>query len=225
MSSDMEDSTRLTDLSDHRQHHYHHHHHHHHHRERTPVDEFCDDECSTDSGCSSSGSTDSGERLSRRGSNERPGRSGRLPRSHYVERLRATGRSTRSQDRGSSGVHCSTECTWSLTEDVRSLSRGGVSPSSYSSSPSDAHSDSDSLKKPSTAEMLRRAFQSLKITSSKWDSTKEKKHAKSPKRILRSPVPYVYVRGLSGLPTQRVPRNGLQPMQPCSCQDLIGLYL
>ncbi|XP_025162849.1 protein doublesex [Harpegnathos saltator] len=236
----MEDSTRLSEPSEHRQHHHrhhyhhHHHHHHHHHRGRTPVGEFGDDECSTDSGCSSGGSTGSGERLSRRGSDEWPGRSGRSPRSShcYLERLRASGRSTRSQDRdgggGGSSLQRSSERAWS-PEDVRSLPRGGLSPSPYSSSPSDAHSssDSDSLKRPSTTETLRRAFQSLKINSAKWEgAAKEKKHAKkSPKRILRSPVPYMYVRGLSGLPTLRVPRNGLQQIQPCSCQDLIGLYL
>lgn len=233
MSSDTEDFTQLTDISEHRQHHHRHHHHHnqhnHHQRGRTPVGEIGDDECSTDSGCSSGGSTGSGERLSRRGSGERLSRS-RSPRTFcYLEQLR--GRPTRSQERLSSSAQRSSERTWSLPEDVQDLPRGGVSPpSSYSSSPSDVHSssDSDSLKRTSTAETLRRAFQSLKITSHKWGNSKEKKHAKkSPKRILRSPVSYMYVRGLSGLPTQRVPRNsGLQQqmMQPCSCQDLIGLY-
>ncbi|XP_071578078.1 uncharacterized protein [Temnothorax nylanderi] len=241
MSNDMEESTQLTvdDLNNHRQHHhrYHHHHHHqqqhhhhHHHRGRTPVmGEIGDDECSTDSGCSSGGSTGSGEHLSRRGSGERLCRSSRSSRTHcYPERLR--GRPTRSQERLSTSVQRSSERTWSPPKDVRSLPRGGVSPLSYSSSPSDAHSssDSDSLKRSSTAETLRRAFQNLKITSSKWDSNKEKKHAKkSPKRILRSPVPYIYVRGPSGLPTQRIPRNSAfqqQMIQPSSCQDPIDLY-
>ncbi|XP_011689268.1 PREDICTED: putative DNA helicase INO80 [Wasmannia auropunctata] len=225
----MESAQLTDDLNDHLQHHHrYHYHHHHHHRGRTPVSEIGDDECSTDSGCSSGGSTGSGKRLSRRGSiSERLCRSSRSPRIHcYPERLR--GRPTRSQERLSTSVQRSSERTWSPPEDIRSLHRaGGVSPSSYSSSPSDAHSssDSDSLKRPSTAETLRRAFQSLKITSSKWDSNKEKKHAKkSPKRILRSPVPYIYVRGPSGLPTQRIPRNSSfqqqTAIQPCSYQDL-----
>lgn len=219
MSSDMEDSTRLTDPSDRRLQH-HHRHHYHHHRGRMSVGEIGDDECSTDSGCSSS-STESGKRLSRHGSGERLCRSSRSPRTHcYLDRLRER---ARSQERFSSSVQRSSERTLS-PEDVKSLNRGGVSPSSYSSSPSDVHSssDSDSLK-PSTTETLRRAFQRFKITS----SNKEKKHVKkSPKRILRSPVPYMYVRGLSGLPTQRVPRNsGLpQMMKACSCQDLIEFY-
>lgn len=202
MSSDMEDSTQLTDLSDHRSHHRHHYQHH---RGRTPVSEIGDDECSTDSGCSSSDSTESGKRLSRHGSGERLCRSTRPPRIHcYLERLQE--RAARSQERFSSSVQRSSERTLS-PEDVKSLSCGDGSPSCYSSSPSDAHnsSDSDSLR-PSTTETLRRVFQSFKITSSKGN--KEKKHAKkSPKKILRSPVPYMYVRGLSGLPTQRVPRK------------------
>lgn len=202
----MEDSTRLTDPSD--QHYYHKHRYHHHdHRDRTLVDEFGDDDCSTDSGCSSNSSTGSGEHLSSRNSDERSDRPNRSSRSRcYLERLRADGRSTRSQDRGR--VQRSSERAWS-PKDVRGLSRRDISPSCYFSSPSDAHnnSDSDSLNRYSTTETLRRAFQSLKINSSKWAS-KEKKHAKkSPKRILRSPVPCIYIRGLSGLPTKRVPRN------------------
>ncbi|RLU23463.1 hypothetical protein DMN91_003667 [Ooceraea biroi] len=226
MSSDMKDSTQLTALSDHRQHHHRHHYHHQHQQDKTLVNE---DECSIDSGCSSDDSTGSCERPSRRSSSECLCRSSRSSRRYsYLEQLR--GRSTRSQERFSSSVQRSLERTWSPAEDVRNLSRGSVSPSSYSSSPSDAYSsDSDSFKRFSTTETLRRAFQSLKIASAKSENNKEKKHAKkSPKKILRSPVLYMYVRGPSGLPTQRVPRSsGLQQQTihlPYSCQDLIGLY-
>ncbi|XP_017884482.1 uncharacterized protein LOC108627657 [Ceratina calcarata] len=226
----MEDTTRLTDLEEDR-------------RENQKADvkrrmgpipgpskqEFVDDECSTDSGCSSGGSTGSAERLSRRGSSERLCRSTRSPRTHcYLDRLR--GRPTRSQERlsgvqrSSERVRAKSSRSWS-PGDVRGVPRTSES-LSYSSSPSDAHSstDSDSLKRSSTAETLRRALQTLKI-SSKWEG-KENKHAKkSPKRILRSPVSYTYVRGLSGLPTQRVPRNMAQHLaMPCSCQDPVGLY-
>lgn len=59
---------------------------------------------------------------------------------------------------------------------------------------------------------FRRAFQKLTITRSQSTdglSTKTTKRNKSvtPKRILRSPVTYTYARGMSGLPTQRIPRN------------------
>ncbi|XP_024228006.1 uncharacterized protein LOC117234319 [Bombus vosnesenskii] len=229
----MEDTTRLTDPEDDRR------------RENQKGDgkrrvsptvgpgsskqEFGDDECSTDSGCSSGGSTGSAERLSRRGSSERLCRATRSPRTHcYLDRLR--GRPTRSQERLSSiqrsseRVRAKSSRSWS-PGDVRGVGRTSES-LSYSSSPSDAHSstDSDSLKRSSTADTLRRALQTLKI-SSKWEG-KENKHAKkSPKRILRSPVSYTYVRGLSGLPTQRVPRNMAQQLtMPCSCQDTVGLY-
>ncbi|XP_076183737.1 uncharacterized protein LOC143155181 [Ptiloglossa arizonensis] len=191
--------------------------------------EFGDDECSTDSGCSSGGSTGSAERLSRRGSGERLCRATRLPRTHcYLDRFR--GRPTRSQERLSSAQRSSERVrgkssrSWS-PGDVRGTVRTN-DPHSYSPSPSDAQSssDSESLKKSFTADTLRRAFQTLKIAS-KWEG-KETKHAKkSPKRILRSPVSYTYVRGLSGLPTQRVPRNVAQQLaMPCSCHDSDGLY-
>ncbi|CAL7941488.1 unnamed protein product [Xylocopa violacea] len=192
--------------------------------------EFGDDESSTDSGCSSGGSTGSAERLSRRGSSERLCRATRSPRTHcYLDRLR--GRPTRSQERLSSSVQrCSERVrakssrSWS-PRDVRGVPRTSES-LSYSSSPSDAHSstDSDSLKRSSTADTLRRALQTLKI-SSKWEGKENKHTKKSPKRILRSPVSYTYVRGLSGLPTQRVPRNVAQQFtMPCSCQDPVGRY-
>lgn len=191
--------------------------------------EFGDDECSTDSGCSSGGSTGSAERLSRRGSGERLCRATRSPRTHcYLDRLR--GRPTRSQERLSSAqrnserIRAKSSCSWS-SGDVRSIPRTSDA-LSYSPSPSDAQSssDSDSLMKSFTADTLRRAFQTLKITSKR--EGKENKHAKkSPKRILRSPVSYTYVRGLSGLPTQRVPRNVAQSLaMPCSCQDSVGVY-
>ncbi|XP_076545214.1 uncharacterized protein LOC117604649 [Osmia lignaria lignaria] len=191
--------------------------------------EFGDDESSTDSGCSSGGSSGSAERLSRRGSSERLCRATRSPRTHcYLNRLRC--RSTRSQDRisgiqrSSERVRAKSSRSWS-PGDVRAVARTSES-LSYSPSPSDAQSstDSDSSKRSSTADTLRRAFQTLKL-SSKWEG-KEHKHAKkSPKRILRSPVSYTYVRGLSGLPTQRVPRNVAQQLtMPCSCQDSVALY-
>ncbi|XP_054009060.1 uncharacterized protein LOC128892555 [Hylaeus anthracinus] len=191
--------------------------------------EFGDDECSTDSGCSSGGSSGSAEKLSRHGSGERLCRATRLSRTHcYLDRLR--GRPIRSQERlpsvqrSSDRVRATSSRSWS-PGDLQGNARTNGS-HSYSPSPSDAQScsDSESLKKPFNADTLRRAFQTLKIAS-KWEG-KENKHAKkSPKRILRSPVSYTYVRGLSGLPTQRVPRNVAQQLtMPCSCQDSVALY-
>lgn len=47
---------------------------------------------------------------------------------------------------------------------------------------------------------------------SKEKETKDTKRSKkAPNRILRSPVTYAYVRGISGLPTQRIPRHRLAP--------------
>lgn len=88
-----------------------------------------------------------------------------------------------------------------------------VSPNHLSSSGSDTSSEtpSSSLRhRNHSTSSFRKVFQNLSITnrSQSCTSTKEKKKKKStPKRILRPPVTYTYVRGLSGLPTQRIPRN------------------
>lgn len=74
---------------------------------------------------------------------------------------------------------------------------------------------------------LRRALQSLSISSrslscsstlnqareSSADNTpakaKKTKKPVAPKRILRQPIAYTYLKGMSGLPTQRVPRSSV----------------
>lgn len=185
--------------------------------------EFIDDESSTDSGCSSGGSTGSAEHLSRSTHGD----------CCYLNRLRGhhDRGATRSQERLSrSSVSSSGQRgrqtksrSWSPSETRRHTRE---SPSHSSSSPSDAHStDSDSLKRTPKTEILRRALQFLKL--GKWENHgKEKKLTKkSPKRILREPVSYTYIRGLSGLPTQRVPRNPVQQLStPCACLDTLTLY-
>ncbi|KAL0129593.1 hypothetical protein PUN28_001694 [Cardiocondyla obscurior] len=202
----MEESSEVKKQNDHRQHHSRYHHHHHHQycrRGRITAGEIGDDEMSTDSGCSSGGSMENEEYLSRQDSRLF------LKIHRYPEGLR--GRPTRSQERLNTNVQRSLERSWSFSPEDVSFTSGGASPLSYSSTPSDAHSssDSDSLKRISTTETLRRVFQNLKVTTSKWDlSNKERKYVKNcSKRILRSPIPCVYVRGPSGLPTQRIPRN------------------
>lgn len=85
-----------------------------------------------------------------------------------------------------------------------------------SGSSSDTGSESagqGSSERPSRASSFRKAFQNLTITRSQSTdgiSTKPPKRQKksvTPKRILRPPVTYTYVRGISGLPTQRIPRS------------------
>lgn len=107
-----------------------------------------------------------------------------------------------------------------------SCSSGGsgfrsVSPNHISSSGSDTSSEShnNTVSKyrhhSTTGTSFRKVFQSLSISNSRSQSCsssskegKKKSSKKStPKRILRPPVTYTYVRGLSGLPTQRVPRS------------------
>ncbi|KAI4470243.1 hypothetical protein MML48_1g16121 [Holotrichia oblita] len=63
----------------------------------------------------------------------------------------------------------------------------------------------------SSADSIRRVFQNLTINgrskSCSNNNSKEKKKSKKnpPKRILRPPVRYIYMKGWSGLPTQRIP--------------------
>lgn len=65
---------------------------------------------------------------------------------------------------------------------------------------------------------IRRALQSFSISSrslscsstpSKEQKQKKCKKTPPPKRILRQPVTYTYLKGMSGLPTQRVPRSSV----------------
>lgn len=60
-----------------------------------------------------------------------------------------------------------------------------------------------------SAESIRNVFQNLSINSrsKSCNNNKEKKKNKKnpPKKILRPPVRYIYMKGWSGLPTQRIP--------------------
>ncbi|XP_046585987.1 uncharacterized protein LOC107217805 [Neodiprion lecontei] len=179
------------------------------------------DECSTDSGCSNSRSIGSGERIC--GGGRSPRRHNYLElRGHFAtsysqERLPRSFRSC-NRDRHSS----KSSRSWSPSDGRDSTDYDQSSPHSSSSS-DDRRSDSDSTtKQSSTIDTLRRAFRTLKIS---WRDTEKKKHAKkSRKSILRSPVSYTYVRGLSGLPTHRVPRNSTpKTILPCVCQKIIRL--
>lgn len=77
-----------------------------------------------------------------------------------------------------------------------------------------------------SADSIMRVFENLTIsTRSKSCSgaDKDKKETKKkqkppPKRILRSPVKYVYVKGWSGLPTQRIPVSRKYTSYPGECR-------
>lgn len=89
-----------------------------------------------------------------------------------------------------------------------------------SCSASDSGSDgSEPQRRHRSTVSLRRVFQSLTLSSrsqscSPIERSRPRKKQQQPQRILRSPVTYTYVRGLSGLPTQRVPRH------PVGCATL-----
>lgn len=101
--------------------------------------------------------------------------------------------------------------------------RFGGESGSNSGSGSDTGSDSagqGNNEDVTRAASFRKAFQNLSISRSQSmdgiatvKPTRRQKKTAAPKKILRPPVVYTYVRGLSGLPTQRVPRN--TQSRPC----------
>ncbi|KAM7355563.1 uncharacterized protein ACRADG_001591 [Cochliomyia hominivorax] len=63
------------------------------------------------------------------------------------------------------------------------------------------------LKKSSCSSSAVKSTSTTTTTSTTSSSSKNK--SKPPQRILRQPVSYTYLKGISGLPTQRVPRNSV----------------
>lgn len=133
-----------------------------------------------------------------------------LPRGARI--LKALGRrlSRRSTDADSMGSSSSCE-----SDQVRSDDPSSCSASESGSDGSERH------RRHRSTVSLRRVFQSLSLSSrsqscSPSDRQRQPKKQQQPKRILRPPVTYTYVRGLSGLPTQRVPRH----MVCCSTMGL-----
>ncbi|CAH2039648.1 unnamed protein product, partial [Iphiclides podalirius] len=114
---------------------------------------------------------------------------------------RLTRRSNDADSLGSSSSNDSMSCETGRTDDRSSFSA------------SDSGSDgSEHRRRPRSTVSLRRVFQNLNLTSrsqscSPTERQRPPKKQQQPKRILRPPITYTYVRGLSGLPTQRVPRH------------------
>ncbi|XP_018322809.1 uncharacterized protein LOC108735369 [Agrilus planipennis] len=73
-------------------------------------------------------------------------------------------------------------------------------------------------------ENFKKMFEGLSIDTSRSQSCSRSKQKRksskksSPKKILRSPVTYTYVKGLSGLPTQRIPRSEVRIYTNGSCR-------
>lgn len=133
-----------------------------------------------------------------------------LPRGSRI--LKALGRrlSRRSTDADSLGSSSSSESDQGRSDDRTS--------SSASESGSDG---SERQRRHRSTVSLRRVFESLSLSSRSQSCTpsdrqRQPKKQQQPKRILRPPMTYTYVRGLSGLPTQRVPRH----MVCCSTMGL-----
>jgi len=119
-------------------------------------------------------------------------------------------------------------------KDNRIAKVGNLELSSSSSSSSGSDSGSDSTRRSqlkaerlSTARRssssIRNAFKNLTMSSRSHSCSstplkechpkKLKKITPEPKKILRQPVSYAYLKGMSGLPTQRVPRSSLNCCQ------------
>lgn len=137
--------------------------------------------------------------------------------------------------RSSSTDSCSSSSGGNLSNSASSnrnyTSNLEISCSSDSSSSSNSreeavHTSAASRAHRRSTSSLRRALQSFSISSrslscsstlnqakdSSTDSpakTKKTKKTVAPKRILRQPVAYAYLKGMSGLPTQRVPRSSV----------------
>ncbi|KAK5642227.1 hypothetical protein RI129_008394 [Pyrocoelia pectoralis] len=136
-----------------------------------------------------------------------------------------------SAEDGDSGS-CSTDSSSSTSAGHCRKSRKTInsqfrSPQRTSGSSSDAGSGIQLIKHrhSSPVETYRRAFQNLMISSRSQSCSNSKdskrKQKKSPKKILRSPVSYTYVKGLSGLPTQRVPRHQLGACYKGTCCESV----
>lgn len=103
------------------------------------------------------------------------------------------------------------------------LNCSSSSDSSSTTSSNSGDSSSDVNNKASrthrrSTSSLRKALESFSISSrslscsstpSKEQKQKKLKTSPPPKRILRQPVSYTYLKGMSGLPTQRVPRSSV----------------
>lgn len=115
-----------------------------------------------------------------------------------------------------------------LANTIRSVSSHHLSTSSV-----DVRSESGTMKNKryysTSADSIIKAFENLTTKSGNSNGKEKKKDKKSkkppPKRILRSPVKYVYAKGWSGLPTQRIPVSRTYAGYPAGCrvQYIAGL--
>lgn len=124
------------------------------------------------------------------------------------------GRKSQESISSSDSSSCSSHISRKMDRNSSSLDSGFKSLSckhiSTSSSNDISDTESDHHQSIST-ENIKNAFRSLlKVRSQSCSSgsRETKRKSKKPvKKILRSPVTYTYVKGMSGLPTQRIPRH------------------
>ncbi|XP_037929137.1 uncharacterized protein LOC119663577 [Teleopsis dalmanni] len=113
---------------------------------------------------------------------------------------------SRLQRRSTSSIRRAFE-SFSLSS--RSLSCSGASPTPPNDSTTGKNNiQKSALKSTSNTELNKRASISTTTNNSSTKSSKTKSKP-PPQRILRQPVSYTYLKGISGLPTQRVPRSSV----------------
>ncbi|XP_022189688.1 uncharacterized protein LOC111048130 [Nilaparvata lugens] len=116
---------------------------------------------------------------------------------------------SRKISRGHRSRHCDNHSAYESYSSTDSEHSSG----SETSGSGSGHNSPDSMRSESSASAIRRVFQSLSIgnanerRNSDGNCHKKSSSNSTPKRILRQPVTYDYKRGISGLPTIRVPRN------------------
>ncbi|XP_049957978.1 putative lysozyme-like protein [Schistocerca serialis cubense] len=170
-----------------------------------------DSRSSSSGACSGSGSGSSGKGDSAAGSSSGASGSGSDD-SGVGLSPRTTGPPNAGDACGRSGAHAFRKVFQSLSINARSHSASCASSSSSPATPTGHAGRSSRLS------VAAAAAAALSSSSSGGRNGSGGSNKKSPKRILRSPVAYTYVRGLSGLPTQRVPRDYpcvLLPQPPC----------
>lgn len=129
-----------------------------------------------------------------------------------IKLFRAIGRKL-SRRRNTDGYESTDSEPSSSSEGHSDSGSGNNSPDSMSKDNSTIRKVLNSLNLKSSSD--RRSSDSNSEVSSSSSSRKKSSSSSTPKKILRQPVSYTYVRGLSGLPTIRVPRTNACCAQSC----------
>lgn len=126
------------------------------------------------------------------------------------------------EDSRSSSTDSCSSTSGRLTDTSKNISNMELTCSRSVSSSNDSNENTTTESRHSihrrSSSSIRQALQNLSLSSrslscsstpSKEQKVKKNKKTTPPTRILRQPVTYTYLKGISGLPTQRVPRSSV----------------